>query len=219
MSTIASSQQTQHTKDNKVRIPKQDRAVKAKQAILVAAMEFFSKKGFHKTNSKEIAAAAGVSIGTFYSYYPDKRELFKEAVQLYNCRFNDELYALLGSFDLSARGPAERHKVLRGFIDALILAHRIYEGFHDELIVMHLSDPELHEIVLAKQVESRHNIQIYLERAKDNIIVTDLESASVILYDLVHSVVDTVIFKKTTFDSERILDALVETMDRYLFGT
>ena len=51
-----------------------------KQQIINAAIRLFSTKGYHRTNIRDIAQEAGISTGTFYIYYPNKRELFIEVV-------------------------------------------------------------------------------------------------------------------------------------------
>jgi len=53
-----------------------DDAIKeTRQIILHAAAEELAKKGFEGANVNHIAEAAGFSIGTFYNYFPSKREL------------------------------------------------------------------------------------------------------------------------------------------------
>jgi len=49
--------------------------------VLKAACEVFLSEGFERTNMDEIAARAGVSKATVYSYFPDKRLLFMEAAK------------------------------------------------------------------------------------------------------------------------------------------
>jgi AcrR family transcriptional regulator len=43
-----------------------------------AASELFSKQGFHNTQVMDIVKAVGISAGTFYLYFKDKRDLFKK---------------------------------------------------------------------------------------------------------------------------------------------
>ncbi|MFD2875274.1 TetR family transcriptional regulator [Paenibacillus rhizoplanae] len=45
--------------EDKIRTPQQERSIRTKEAIIRAAMQLFSDKGFYQTNTKEIAAAAG----------------------------------------------------------------------------------------------------------------------------------------------------------------
>jgi AcrR family transcriptional regulator len=43
--------------------------------ILMGAAQVFAEKGYHQATTKEIAKAAGVSEGTIYNYFANKREL------------------------------------------------------------------------------------------------------------------------------------------------
>jgi len=59
------------TREDKKRIIIKQR----KQQILDAAREVFSKKGFDKATTAEIAQTAGIAEGTIYNYYQSKRDL------------------------------------------------------------------------------------------------------------------------------------------------
>jgi len=47
-----------------------------KDMIIEAAEELFSKHGYHNTQIMDIVKTVGMSAGTFYNYFKDKRELF-----------------------------------------------------------------------------------------------------------------------------------------------
>ncbi|HEY6251418.1 MAG TPA: TetR/AcrR family transcriptional regulator [Candidatus Angelobacter sp.] len=51
--------------------------------IEAAALEFFTKQGFHGTNIRDVAEKAGVSQGAIYSYYPSKEAIFEGLVKSY----------------------------------------------------------------------------------------------------------------------------------------
>jgi AcrR family transcriptional regulator len=51
-----------------------------RRQILEAAMNVFSKKGFHAANVSDVAAEAGVSQGTIYWYFDSKDELLTAAL-------------------------------------------------------------------------------------------------------------------------------------------
>jgi AcrR family transcriptional regulator len=51
-----------------------------RQEIARAAIKIFSEKGYHQVKIRDIAAALGISTGTFYIYYEDKRALFVDVV-------------------------------------------------------------------------------------------------------------------------------------------
>ncbi len=67
--------------DKEIRVPKQQRSIEKKQRIKDAAVKLMSEKGYYSTSSNEIAKEAGVSIGTFYSYFSDKKALYTELVE------------------------------------------------------------------------------------------------------------------------------------------
>lgn len=47
-----------------------------KDKILKAACRLFCRQGFHGTSTREIAEAAGVSLGNIYNHFPTKEALF-----------------------------------------------------------------------------------------------------------------------------------------------
>ena len=54
---------------------KEQMAEARRNQILLGAAQVFSAKGFHKATTKEVAKAAGVSEGTIYNYFENKRDL------------------------------------------------------------------------------------------------------------------------------------------------
>lgn len=62
-----------------IREPKQKRSIEKKNKIVCAGLELFSQKGYHNTNTVEIAKLAGVSTGALYSYFKDKKSIFIDA--------------------------------------------------------------------------------------------------------------------------------------------
>lgn len=51
--------------------------------ILAAAARLFTKQGFHGTSTRDIAAAAGVSLGNIYNYFKTKEEIFVWLLETY----------------------------------------------------------------------------------------------------------------------------------------
>src|SRR5438874_8023358 len=68
--------------------PKQARSKQTKEKIVQAAIKLFQERGYEKTTSNDIASEAGVSVGSFYVYFTDKRQLLLTIFD----RLADELY-------------------------------------------------------------------------------------------------------------------------------
>jgi len=62
--------------------------------ILETAITVFGDKGFQATTLKDIAAGAGISTGSVYTYFADKDDLFRAAVEHGWDRFIVELEGL-----------------------------------------------------------------------------------------------------------------------------
>ena len=63
------------------REPLTDRGRRRRDALLVAAREVFEQQGFTATRMGDIAAAAGVSHGTVYTYFETKESVLSAVVQ------------------------------------------------------------------------------------------------------------------------------------------
>jgi AcrR family transcriptional regulator len=66
---------------NRRKIPAQARSVATVDAILQAATQILLASGFEKMTTTRIAERAGVSVGSFYQYFPNKRALLAALVQ------------------------------------------------------------------------------------------------------------------------------------------
>lgn len=52
-----------------------------KDRIMEAAIQVFSRKGYHNTKMEEIAIIAGIGKGTIYEYFPSKLQLLQEILE------------------------------------------------------------------------------------------------------------------------------------------
>jgi len=63
------------------RTPRALRQAERREAILGAALDEFSARGFEATRLDDVARRAGVAKGTIYLYFRDKESLFQELVR------------------------------------------------------------------------------------------------------------------------------------------
>lgn len=74
--------------------PKKERTEK-EIAIILAASEVFSEKGFYQTTVEEVAKKAGIGKGTIYLYFKDKEDLFSEMLSYHFCELSQEMDRIL----------------------------------------------------------------------------------------------------------------------------
>jgi len=59
----------------------QARAVKTREKLIVSALELYTVKGYNRTTVDEVALHAGLSTGTAYRYFRNKKDLLLEALK------------------------------------------------------------------------------------------------------------------------------------------
>ncbi len=58
------------------RTPQHERRARTRAALLRAAGRVFAEHGYHRATLEDVTAAAGVSKGALYHYFPSKEQLF-----------------------------------------------------------------------------------------------------------------------------------------------
>jgi AcrR family transcriptional regulator len=61
----------------------EERSSRSRTQIQDAALRLFSHQGYRGTNMREIAQAAGLSLGNLYHHFPDKEAIFKTLLEQY----------------------------------------------------------------------------------------------------------------------------------------
>jgi AcrR family transcriptional regulator len=113
------------------RKPKQRRARQTVDAILGAVIRILKREGFDAITTNHIAEVAGVSIGSLYQYFPDKRAIFVALHQ----RHVDEIDRMIET-KLVEHASSSLDDLVRAMVEGMVDAHA--------------SDPELYELLLTE---------------------------------------------------------------------
>lgn len=128
--------------------PKQERAIRKRNALLESACEEFSGKGFEATTAKSIADRAGVATGTFYQYFHNKDDVLLEVTRQ---RF-ESLHANLQvpALDMAVASRQTSSGIQAIFREALTFLydfHKQEAGLHDVLEYRRRVDPALAKLM------------------------------------------------------------------------
>jgi AcrR family transcriptional regulator len=118
----------------------QERARKTYEALVEAGGRLFAARGFDATQTPDIAAGAGVSVGTFYRYFTDKLEIFLEIQRRHLARAYHEVMGKLTPDRF--RGVARRaaiEEALRVLLDNILRAPAMHRVF----VEMAIRDPKV----------------------------------------------------------------------------
>jgi AcrR family transcriptional regulator len=121
--------------DPKRRTPRQARAVDTVETIFEAAARILQSDGRQGFNTNRVAETAGISIGTLYSYFPDKEAILLAMARRETVAVRDTVAkALTADLDQSDEPPARlavralikgygrRNKARRILMESLIAA-------------------------------------------------------------------------------------------------
>lgn len=119
---------------------------KRREQIIDGAVQLFKEKGFHRATTREIAKAAGFSIGTLYEYIRTKEDvLYLVCDSIYN-----EVQSRLSTL-MDQEGTVE------GFRMAIDSYFHLIDDMSDEFVVMYQESKSLPkdalEYVLKKELE------------------------------------------------------------------
>lgn len=195
------------------REPKQDRARKTREAILDAAERLFGDRGLHEVTSKEIAAEAGVAVGTFYTYFPDKRALFLELLERHSRAVHQVIRDRVGRAASRTNGP----EFVYDLVKAVYEAHNLSPDFHRHAEALRYSDPELAGMRRGERKGVHDRSAQLLAGFGDRLRISDYEAAA----EVVSLAVEAVVHELKMFGSEvsefRMLRELADMIARYLY--
>jgi AcrR family transcriptional regulator len=113
------------------RRPKQHRARQTVEAVLDAVVRLLKRDGSKAITTNRIAEVAGVSIGSVYQYFPDKRAIFTALHQ----RHIDQIDRMVQT-KLVEHAASSIEELVRAMVEAMVEAHAI--------------DPELYELLMTE---------------------------------------------------------------------
>lgn len=175
-----------------------------------AARELFACRGINGTNSNEIASTAGVSIGTFYSYFENKKVLFLEILERYLDAFITGIY----SMETDAAVPLREN--IRSHIDKAFAAFDLYPSFHQEALVLKFSDPEVRRLFDEAEHKQLQLISSLLEPYACRKDSRDLEAAAKVIHSAVENIAHYITFLDSPMQKDRLKEELTEMIFHYV---
>ncbi|PJZ52619.1 TetR/AcrR family transcriptional regulator [Leptospira adleri] len=127
-------------KKKKVRSPIQSRSIETKEKIIEAAYKLVKQRGYSETGIRDIVDAAGVSIGTFYSYYRDKNDIALEIIR----KYSEEFYGNLAADTIDTlKGESDLGVILYEILVRMKKSALKNPKLHRELAILSLTDENI----------------------------------------------------------------------------
>ena len=195
----------------------QDRARKTYEALIEAAAGLFVERGFDATQTPDIAAAAGVSVGTFYRYFTDKKEVYLEWTRReLASSYHQVMAGLTPDRFVGQAGRdtiAESIQILLDIVTSAAQRHRVF-------IEMALRDEQVAALKTAFDNAAWRSLAALIATACPREDVPDPEATAYVIHTAVvecaHSIAG--ISGRIPVSRGRALTALTELVVRALYG-
>ncbi len=192
---------------SELRKPTQKRAIQKKERILEYGFKLMCEKGLHNTDATQIAKYAGVSTGTVYQYFKDKKDIFLQGLKIYaeTLMFPTDC---LKDINFNTNNL---HDEFKRIINTSINAHKISESAHEEIKSLQHIDKEVSEIFKSLEIKTT---EILVESLKANNIKVDniYERAHLILCWIDNLCHEIIYHKHKNMDYNKMTDIVIDSI-------
>jgi len=196
--------------------PKQARSKQTKEKIVQAAIQLFQERGYEKTTSNDIASEAGVSVGSFYVYFTDKRQLLLTIFD----RLADELYKnIFDGLKPEHLFDSDLRQRIRLAVANTISDKQKHSGLHRVVSELLLKDEDFavrHKAVMSRSIAKLHEL-ISLAHKAGRTWDIDVEAAAFVVHRVVFDVSQDYVTGNCEFDKDRAIDSLADMIHRFVF--
>nr|WKN37368.1 TetR/AcrR family transcriptional regulator [Tunicatimonas sp. TK19036] len=175
------------------------------EKVLWKAMECFLEKGYQATSTRDLAQAMGISYGSVYNTFHDKRSLYLASLDLYICSFVGPLVQQLNSSTTARKTITEIfQQTVKESIDHssnCLIGHTI--------VTLDNHDDEITEKIQGMQTSLEQAMEQLLQRASATGEIDSSLNLTELSQFLVHTLMSIHLTARLNQDSDK-LNGIVE---------
>lgn len=198
--------------DELPRVPRQARSREKRAELLKSAETLFVERGYAATTADDIALAAGVSVGTFYNYFRNKRQILLALALL---RLSDIFTHLrIGKMDLA---HGDRHAAIRAAVASVVAGDDRRPGLRVVWQQLMSLEPELAPYQVTVRRYALNLIEDRLRAARESGGVwpdLDIEGSALAIFALLDSLSAR---RDDELPESRVIDSVTVFIERALF--
>jgi len=195
---------------------RQDRSRRSYLALIEAATVLFGSRGYDAVGTPEIAQQAGVSVGTFYRYFDDKKQIYLHVIKQHSAAALQDIMAGLRPELFIGKARQETIKLAIG----VLFEHTAREaGLLRSFIEMALRDPEVAEIQRQTDDEARQRLAVLLAFVVPRTVCPDPAATAFVIHAAARECAFSVngLRGQPPIAAEPVKAALAEFIERALF--
>ena len=199
-----------------VREPKQQRGIQTKRKIMQTAHKVFAQKGIHGTTAREIADKAGVSNGTFYSYFKNKKALLLEVLEDYLDKHYRTVWRSLNNLN----GNGLDRDTIRSNLDDVLAAYEISPDFHRQTHALRYSDADIKRVFDRERDREIDQIQHIIEQNASRLPhIQNPRAAATVIHNAVENVAHTAKLLGSDLSAKQLADSLADMIAGFVLGS
>ena len=176
---------------SETRMPTQKRSIEKRNKIIEKGFELICEKGYHNTNTTEIAEYAGVSTGIIYQYFNDKKEIFIEGIKNYSDKIMFPMIEISENTKIEVKNL---DILLNNMIDIFIKTHTLSKKAHEEMISMSHIDDDIAKIFSTQELTITKRIVDILKN--NNIIIDNAYEKVHIIIGIIENLCHEIVYHK-----------------------
>jgi AcrR family transcriptional regulator len=197
-----------------VRVPVQERSRMKMEEVLSAAHALFLERGYDAVGLRDIAKRAGVSIGTVYAYFSDKRELFIRAIEARGA----DIFREIREFSPDSHDPdVEPERAVRDIITASLRLVQKYQVLLRDIMVLSLTDETFRAAYAPlERTVADATLTPLFDRFVPPDADMDREAAKFVVHKAADEIIQYLVFYDVDIEAERVICELSVMIARYL---
>jgi AcrR family transcriptional regulator len=189
--------------------PKQDRSQATVEAILMAAAHILAESGAEKFTTNRVAELAGVSIGSLYQYFPNKKALLFALAQQ-----QAQQMIQLAQQHLTDVENLTIPEVIQHIVRAAIAAHSVNPRLHQ---VLHEQISREEVMPAGADVQVENALRSFLDQRRDQIKPQNLDLTVFIISCTIESLIQRALLDRSDWMNNGELEQeITELLSGYL---
>ncbi len=191
--------------------PTQARATATVEVILQATARLLGKDGYDHLSTNKVAAAAGVSVGSLYQYFPSKEALVAALAE----RHRERIMGLVLE-RIAAHVDSPPEVAIRAIVRGIIEAHGRDRALHRVLSEQIPRIGKLKTLIEDIEVHAAGAVRAWLERRPHGVRVKAPAVAAFVVSHAVEAIVHAGVLGDGALDAQVLEDEVVDLVLRYL---
>lgn len=190
-----------------VRMPRQKRSIEKKEKIIEAAWKVFMDKGYYSTNTPDIAKEAGISTGSIYAYFEDKKAILLTCMSRFGDTLTQEICRNIAEISFGDDISSAVKKTLLFFVNYQNWSKLI----HEEIMALKYRDEDVKMYFMNRQKEMMDALTKQLENSGHTF--RHAPEQMLLLFQMIMGIEDELVFSRSPdIDHDILFDECARTI-------